>query len=240
MQGLIVGTVIENYDKDHPGAVQVKCASYSEEGQTTSWLPVLSPYAGKGYGIYFLPEKGDTVVVGFLDGDAQNAVVLGSLWNAKNALPEDTATEKNDRRTVITKGGHNITLTDGDEGGLSIKTKGGHNITINEKEKSITVATSDGGNSLTLSEKDKSLTLKANDKLSIKAKSISLEGDVKVEGKSVELNSSGKLSLAGKQTELKGATVKINGQTSAELSGATAKVEASAMLTLKGSLTKVN
>jgi phage baseplate assembly protein V len=240
MQGLVVGTVTKNYDKDHPGAVQVEYASFSQEGRLSSWLPVLAPYAGKDYGIYFLPEKGDAVVVGFLGGDTQNAVVLGSLWNTKNTLPKDTATEKNEKRALITKGGHRIVLTDGDKGGLSIQTKAGHNISIDEKEKRITVATSDGKNTLTLNEKGKTVALEAADKLSIKAKSISLEGDVKVSGKSVEVRSSGKLALEGKQTELKGATTKINGQGSAELVGATVKVEAKAMLTLKGALTKVN
>jgi uncharacterized protein involved in type VI secretion and phage assembly len=78
----------ENYDKDHPGMVRVTLPDFAKDG-----------------GAYILPEKDDQVIVGFLNGDPQSGIVLGSLWNLKNTLPSEIATEKNDVRAFVTKGG---------------------------------------------------------------------------------------------------------------------------------------
>lgn len=240
MDGLLIGTVIENYNKDHPGCVRIKFEAFDNPHNESFWLPVMAPYAGKDYGIYFLPEVKDSVVVGFLDGDVQNGVVLGSLWNAQNTMPPKTANDKNDTRLIKTKGGHSITIVDGDKGVFTLTTASGHSFKIDEKDKKISLATSDGKNSIVFDEKGKSVSLQAAEKLSIKAKSIQIDGDVKISSKSFSVNSSGKLEIKGKQTELSSTNVKLNAQTSLEAGGATVKLEGKGILQLKGAMVKVN
>ena len=56
-------------------------------GQNSScYVRVSQPWAGKWGGAWFLPRIGDEVLVGFLDGDLDRAVVLGSLHN-DDAMP---------------------------------------------------------------------------------------------------------------------------------------------------------
>lgn len=219
--------------------VQVTYPSFDQTGQVTAWMPVASSYAGKNYGVYLLPEKEDQVVVGFIGGDPHCGIVLGSLWNTKNTIPKDTVTEENQVRCMITKGGHRIVFTDGDEGGISVKSAAGHSISINDKDKSLTLATSDGKQTLTLKEDGSSVSLVSGDKLEIKAESITITGKTTMKGQSVTIEADNDLTLKGKQVKLDGSTAKLSGQ-NAEFTGANVKVESSGILTLKGAMTKIN
>lgn len=237
---LCLGVVKANYDADHPGMVQVTIPDFASDGGETAWLPVAAPYAGKDYGVYFLPEKDDQVVVGFLGGDAQSGIVLDSLWNQKNTIPADTAKEENNVRKVITKGGHKITLTDGDDAAVIVKTKAGHQISISDKDKKITVETSDGKEKIVFDEGGGTITLDADKSVSIKAQDIKLDGKITAKGQSVTIESDGKLELKGKQSALEGSTLALKGQTAELTGGGSVKVESSGILTLKGSMTKIN
>lgn len=55
--------------------------------QSSCWLRVAQPWAGSGYGVQFLPRVGSEVLVGYVHGDADRPVVLGSLHNGLNATP---------------------------------------------------------------------------------------------------------------------------------------------------------
>jgi uncharacterized protein involved in type VI secretion and phage assembly len=236
---LTLGTVKENYDKDHPGMVRITLPDFAKDGGETAWLPVASSYAGKDYGAYILPEKDDQVIVGFLNGDPQSGIVLGSLWNLKNTLPAETATEKNDVRAFVTKGGHAISVKDGEEGGINVKTKSGHTIVIDEKAKKITVATNGGKQKIELNEEDGAIIVEADKKISLKAKDIALDGKLTAKGQAISIASDGNLDIKGKQIKIDGSAAKMNSQ-STEITGAMVKVEGSGILTLKGSMTKIN
>jgi uncharacterized protein involved in type VI secretion and phage assembly len=236
---LTLGTVKENYDKDHPGMVSVTLPEFAEDGDETAWLPVASSYAGKDYGAYILPEKDDRVIVGFLNGDPQSGIVLGSLWNRENALPSETATEKNDVRAFVTKGGCAIIVKDGEEGGINVKTKAGHTIVIDEKVKKITVATSDGKQKIELDEKGGAIIVEADKKISLKANDIALDGKLTAKGQAISLESTGNADIKGKQIKIDGGAAKINSQNT-EITGSMVKVEGRGVLTLKGSMTKIN
>ena len=55
MYSVTTGKVVENWDSKHPGMVRVEIF-LSETGQNrTDWVRVMQPYAGKGFGSYFLP-----------------------------------------------------------------------------------------------------------------------------------------------------------------------------------------
>src|SRR6185295_18807668 len=55
--------------------------------RASAWLRVLQPWAGTGYGAQFLPRIGHEVLVGYIDGDGDRPIVLGSLHNGLNQTP---------------------------------------------------------------------------------------------------------------------------------------------------------
>ncbi|MBX3251389.1 MAG: type VI secretion system tip protein VgrG [Myxococcales bacterium] len=54
---------------------------------TTAWLRVAQPWAGEGYGAWFLPRVGNSVLVSFLDGDVDRPVIVGSVHDGPNPAP---------------------------------------------------------------------------------------------------------------------------------------------------------
>ena len=59
-----------------------------------TWVRVAQQWAGNGWGTYFWPRVKDEVVVQFLNGDPDNPVITGSVYNAVNmpkyALPDNS------------------------------------------------------------------------------------------------------------------------------------------------------
>lgn len=54
---------------------------------SSGWVRVTSPMAGANHGMIFLPQVGDEVLVSFIQGDPDQPVVTGSLYNANAAPP---------------------------------------------------------------------------------------------------------------------------------------------------------
>jgi phage baseplate assembly protein gpV len=52
----------------------------SNNGQSSAWVPLASPWAGQNRGMIFLPRDGDEVVVSFIEGDPDQPIVTGSLY----------------------------------------------------------------------------------------------------------------------------------------------------------------
>ena len=74
---------------DASGRVRVKFYwDTSDETKATSgWIRVAETYAGKGYGGQFIPRVGHEVLVSFLQGDPDAPVIVGQVYNARNAHP---------------------------------------------------------------------------------------------------------------------------------------------------------
>lgn len=98
----------------------------------SSWARVVTPMSGKGCGMYFMPDEGDTVLVAFQDGDFSLPVVLGSVWDGPALPPVYPPALKNSVRMIKSRSGHTITMDD--TTGLekvSIHHKNGSEITMN-------------------------------------------------------------------------------------------------------------
>ena len=59
----------------------------TKKGQNTCWVRVVEGWAGRHYGIEFLPRIGQEVIVDFLDGDPERPVITGRLYNADRGTP---------------------------------------------------------------------------------------------------------------------------------------------------------
>jgi type VI secretion system secreted protein VgrG len=66
---------------------------WDRSGTNTAWLRVAQPWAGNMWGQQWLPRVGDEVVVSFLEGDPDQPIVIGSVYNATNmpifSLPDN-------------------------------------------------------------------------------------------------------------------------------------------------------
>jgi type VI secretion system secreted protein VgrG len=49
-----------------------------------TWLRVAQSWAGKGWGTYYWPREGDEVLIDFLEGDPDQPIVVGSVYNGVN------------------------------------------------------------------------------------------------------------------------------------------------------------
>lgn len=178
--GVVEGIVVDNVDPDKQGRIKVTFPWY-HEGTVTEWCRVRQLYAGPGYGTFFIPEKGDEVLLAFVHGDMRMAIILGGLYNGKDRPPSDRQQDHHKNEKLIrTKAGHQLVLDDtshkekirlisksghelrlDDEGGkeqLTATTAGGHTLSLDDAGKQITIRTS-GGQTLVMSATDGSITL---------------------------------------------------------------------------------
>jgi len=196
--GVTVGLVTNNKDPDGMGRVKLKLPWLAADFET-DWARVASPMAGKGRGLYALPEVDDEVLVGFEHGRPEAPFVLGALWNGKDKPPESNSDGKNDIRSLTSRSGHVIRLTDKpDAERIEIIDKSGKNsVVVDTKANTVTV-TADAD--VVVKATKGKLTLSGDAGVEI----TSASGGVKVTGgKDVNVK-------ANTQLVLKGATVDIN------------------------------
>jgi type VI secretion system secreted protein VgrG len=67
-----------------------------------TWVRVAQSWAGKGWGTYFWPRVMDEVVVQFLNGDPDNPVIIGSLYNGDN-MPPYSLPDNSTRSGIFTR-----------------------------------------------------------------------------------------------------------------------------------------
>jgi len=83
----VVGPAGEEIFCDRYGRVKVQF-HWDREGKkdanSSCWLRVAQLWAGKGWGAFFWPRIGHEVVVIFEEGDADQPIIIGSVYNAAN------------------------------------------------------------------------------------------------------------------------------------------------------------
>jgi type VI secretion system secreted protein VgrG len=107
---VVVGKDGEEIDTDKYGRVKVQF-HWDREGQrnekSSCWIRVSSSLAGGNFGSIFIPRIGQEVVVDFLEGDPDQPIVTGMVYNAAN-MPPYPLPDKKTRSTIKTnssKGG---------------------------------------------------------------------------------------------------------------------------------------
>ena len=67
-----------------------------------TWVRVAQQWAGNGWGTYFWPRLKDEVVVVFLNGDPDNPLVVGSVYNGVN-VPKYALPDNSTRSGLVTR-----------------------------------------------------------------------------------------------------------------------------------------
>jgi type VI secretion system secreted protein VgrG len=88
--GVVVGLKGEGIFVDEHGRVKVQF-HWDRQGKrdenSSGWIRVAQPWAGKQSGTLFIPRVGDEVLVEFLHGDLSRPLVVGSLYNGEDRPP---------------------------------------------------------------------------------------------------------------------------------------------------------
>jgi type VI secretion system secreted protein VgrG len=107
---IVVGPSGEEIFVDKYGRIKVQF-HWDREGEyndkSSCWIRVAQPVAGKKWGVYTVPRIGQEVVVDFLNGDPDQPIVVGSVYNAEcmppYALPDEKT--KSTFKSYSSKGG---------------------------------------------------------------------------------------------------------------------------------------
>jgi len=111
MNGLVEAIVIDNVDPEKLGRIKVKYPMLPEMPESY-WARLVMPMAGKERGWMTIPEIDDEVLVSFVRGDIQNAIIVGSLYNGQDTPPYANEDEENNLRVFQSRSGHRLTFDD--------------------------------------------------------------------------------------------------------------------------------
>jgi len=148
------GVVVDRADPDQLGRLRLRVPSLLGDA-VTGWAWPVSPFAGAGYGFFFLPRVGDLVWVEFAEGDLDHPLWTGGGWakpGGKSEVPADAQDGYPDRHVLRTPAGNTVILDDtsGSEK-IVVRAKAGCDVTIDPGAGTITIQAgtvliqSDGG-----------------------------------------------------------------------------------------------
>lgn len=223
---------------DGTGCIKVRFhwdTSDTKGDNCSAWVPVVQPLAGKGFGASILPRIGQEVVISFVDGDPDQPLVTGCLYNGKNETPYTDGNIMGLKTVSMTGGseGHEVRLTD--------KKDSEEFFVHSQKDLLLDVAndmtSTITGNLTETIEKDHKIEIKQNH-------SLKTDQDCTLEsGQNLTAKSSQNCNLEGGQaTSLKSGTdLKVKAGTSAsyestsdtKISGAKVSIEGQAGISLK-------
>jgi type VI secretion system secreted protein VgrG len=104
---IVVGPEGEEIHADDFGRVKVHFHwdRYDKSDEkSTAWVRVSQPWAGKGWGGYFIPRIGQEVIVDFLNGDPDRPIIVGRMYNDHQPKPFDSHTQSGFRTRSTPKG----------------------------------------------------------------------------------------------------------------------------------------
>ena len=209
VNGLQIGIVTQlQEDPDGEDRVLVKMPVVDPEAEGT-WARIASLDAGENRGAFFRPEIGDEVVLGFLDGDPRDAVILGMLNSSSKPAPV-TASDDNHEKGFYTRDELKLVFND-DLKSIRLETPKGNVLQLSEDQGGILME-DENGNKVEMN--PEGITIESAGDIKLKA-----AGDIKMEGANIEASAGGSVKLNGSggaelsssgTTDVKGSLVNIN------------------------------
>ena len=164
MPGLVEAIVVDNVDPDQLGRVKLKFPLLPDMPESF-WARLSMPMAGQERGWMTIPEIDDEVLVSFVRGDINNAIVVGSLYNGVDTPPYANEDEENNLRVFQSRSGHRLTFDD---------TDGAERIELILHSEEIQVIW-DSANKVLSVYSGKDIIIEAKDKISMKCTDFELE-----------------------------------------------------------------
>jgi len=208
--GLQIGIVTQiegDPDNDERILVNIPLMNADDQGV---WARMATVGAGDGRGIVNRPEIGDEVVLGFMNDDPNNPIILGS-FNSSNLPSAIPASDDNHEKGWVTRAGIEFMIND-DEKSVMVTLPSGKKLFLSDDADEISLS-DDHHNSIIMN--SDGITLESGKDINLKTSA----GDVKIEGVNIK---------AAAQAEAK-----------IEASG-TAELSSSGSTTVKGSIVQIN
>lgn len=209
MQGLQIGIVSQlQEDPDGEDRILVKLPIISP-ADAGIWARVAGLDAGNNRGSIFRPEIGDEVVVGFLNNDPRDPIILGGLHSSSMPSPIAGA-DDNHEKGFVSRSEMKLIFND-EKKSLTLQSPGGKSIAMDEDAGTLKLQ-DENGNKLMMNadgitiESKKKIILKTSDDIEVEGKDIkhTASANFKADGTAgIELTSS---AIA----KLKGSLVQIN------------------------------
>ncbi len=263
----VAGKKLGDINQDESGRVRIQFHwdSDAEGDKTSCYVRVAQMLAGNGYGTQFIPRVGQEVLVSFIDGDPDQPIITGSVYNSKNAPPyKETNSTKSGIKTKLDGLANELYFDDKKDSELvylhatkDLKREIENNQNDSVKgelhqsvTKQIAISTEDNYSltvSKLLSEKAKTIEIEADDKISFKVGSskltmsssgISIEAtDINIKASSaLKMNGANITSSANASNKLSGATTAIEAKGSSSVKGLSVSIKADTTLSAEGSL----
>jgi len=210
VNGLQIGIVTQlESDPDGEDRILVKLPIVNNEEQGI-WARVATLDAGENRGSFFRPEIDDEVIVGFINENPNDAVVLGMMNSSAKPAPL-SASDDNHEKGFVTRSEMKLIFND-DEKSMTLETPNGNKVVLSDDEGGIKIE-DENGNFIELN--SDGITIESAKEINYKSST-----DMKME--------------SGTNLELKaGAQFKAEGSAGAEVS-------TSAVAIVKGSLVQIN
>ncbi|MGS0754995.1 phage baseplate assembly protein V [Roseateles sp. GG27B] len=141
MAGLQAGVVTDNEDPTGEFRVRVRLPLVVA-GDDGVWARVAALDAGSDRGFFFRPEVGDEVLVGFLDDDPRQPVLLGMLHSSAKAAPLAPSND-NPQKGYKSRSGIQLMFDDAKKI-VTLRTPGGNSVVLDDDAKGITIKDQNG------------------------------------------------------------------------------------------------
>ena len=203
MPGVVEAIVVDNVDPEQMGRVKVKFPTLPEAPESY-WARVVTPMAGRERGWVTLPEVDDEVLVAFMHGDFNHAIMLGGVYNGQDTPPYANEDGDNNLKVFQSRSGHRVTFDD---------TAGAERIEMISHNEEIKVVWDASGKTLSVY-CGQDIIIEAGNLIDIKCKDFMLKAD-----QSISLDAGQKLDFkagqaatidGGAMLNLKAATINLN------------------------------
>jgi type VI secretion system secreted protein VgrG len=226
---MVVGPDGEEIHTDNHGRVKVQFHwdRYGKNDENSScWIRVSHPWAGKGWGSLSIPRIGQEVVVSFLEGDPDQPLITGRLYNAEQMAPYSGGIVSGLKSQTHKGAGSNEISMDDTAGKEKLTVNGQYDMNTTVGNNQTNTVGVDQSNKVGSNQKEeiganREVTIGANDTVSIggnRETSISGSHKVTVNGsEDVSVNGSRKATVGGKQD------VSIGGASNLQIGGTCAE-----------------
>ena len=222
--------VTDNHDPKGLGRIRVRF-HWMNDTEKSPWLRVTSPHGGDGKGMFFIPELGEEVIVGFEGDSPVKPYIIGTVYNGK--AKTTFSNDANDVKALQTRSGNMIVLND-KEGSVHVADAKGNDVKI-DGSGNINVTASD---SIVLTCGDSKIEMKKDGTINITGKKITINADDKaiMESKQAKFTADG----GGNEATMEGMKAGVKGTAEAKIDSAQTTVSASAKVTVQAAMIMLN
>lgn len=217
----------EEISVDALGRVTVKFhwdRSDITDNESSCPIRVSQNWAGKNWGAFFFPRRDQEVLVEFLNGDPDQPIIIGAVYNSDNMPPYTLPDDKTQSgiKTRSSKGGGAANFNE-----LRFEDKKGEELLYLHAEKDFELQVENNqtdmvgkdrlttvkGNDTETVNKDRKNTVDGSDTLKVGKKLVINAGDaitIKTGAASISMKSDGSIDIKGVNVTIKGSKVSIN------------------------------